>query len=59
MKYKVIQLSHPGMEYPKLNEKGILTYSKRGIEWDCDKKVELGFGIIVTGIKGNLCAWME
>ena len=38
MKYKVVQLSHPGMEYPKLNEKGILTYSKRGIEWGCDKK---------------------
>ena len=38
MKYSVVQLSHPGMEYPKLNEKGTLTYSKPGIDWSNDKK---------------------
>jgi len=29
---------HPGAEYPELNPKGILTYSKPGIEWSHDKK---------------------
>ena len=38
MKHSVVQLSHPGMEYPKLNDKGILIYSKLGIEWSNDKK---------------------
>ena len=38
MKHSVVQLSHSGMEYPKLNKKGILTYSKSGIEWSNDKK---------------------
>ena len=38
MKYSVVQLSHPGMEYPKLNKRGILIYSKPGIEWSNDKK---------------------
>ena len=38
MKYSIVQLSHPGMEYPKLNKKGILTYSKPGIDWSNDKK---------------------
>ena len=39
MKYSVVQLSHPGVEYPELNnKKGILTYSKPGIEWSHDKK---------------------
>ena len=42
MKYSVVQLSHPGMEYPKLNEKGFLTYSKPGIEWSNDKKSGTG-----------------
>lgn len=38
MKYSVVQLSHPGIEYPKLNKKGTLTYSRSGIEWSDDKK---------------------
>tara|TARA_B100000676_G_scaffold307104_1_gene364796 strand:+ start:211 stop:1146 length:936 start_codon:yes stop_codon:yes gene_type:complete len=38
VKYSVVQLMHPGIEYPDLDEKGNLKYSKPGIEWSHDKK---------------------
>ena len=34
-KFSVLQLSHPGLEYPGLNKKtGSLIYTKSGIAWN-------------------------